>query len=93
VDVEIHNIIEECSKKCRDIITEHRVDVENFAAALIEKETLDIAEITKILGERPYPLPQSVRDIINFRDEEEEDQVAEKIDAVKEIEPKIELAL
>lgn len=75
VDMEIHNIIEECSRRCRDIITEHRQDVENLSQALIENETLDLQAITKILGERPYPMPPSLKEIINFAEKEESEKL------------------
>ena len=74
VDVEIEKIIEECSQKCRQIISEHSGDLERLSDALIAEETLDLRRITEVLGERPWPMPASVADIINFSrmDEEEE---------------------
>lgn len=98
VDMEIHKIIEDCSQKCREIIETHKQDVENLAGALIENETLDLGAITKILGERPYPMPPSLQEIINFKDIEESEnekvENSENIDSNNDIplnNPKIEV--
>lgn len=72
VDIEIHKIIAECSQKCREIISEHSGDLERLSDALIAEETLDLKRITEVLGERPWPMPASVADIINFSRMDEE---------------------
>jgi hypothetical protein len=36
-----------------------------LADELIQKEALDLKEIVKIIGERPYPLPLSVAEYLN----------------------------
>jgi len=96
--MEIHKIIEECSLKCRQIITERMTDVQALADGLMEHETLDLKQITKILGERPYPMPPSLAEIINFKDKEEvemekQEKTEVPVDSQKpQDNPKLELA-
>jgi AFG3 family protein len=77
VDIEVHKIIEDCSARCRQIIKERESDVKNMSDALIKEETLDLKRITEVLGERPYAMPKSVADIINFSKEDEEHKSGE----------------
>lgn len=52
IDEEVQAIIDKAFAKSKEILTTHRGRVENLAARLIEKETLQKEEIKEILGER-----------------------------------------
>ncbi len=54
IDEEVIRIIDECTVIARATILKHRADVENLSNRLLEKETIDLIEITKILGPRPF---------------------------------------
>jgi ATP-dependent Zn protease len=57
----VQRIIEECSQRTRAIIRERREAITNLASTLLEKETLDVSQIRKVLGERPFPLKENFR--------------------------------
>ena len=49
IDKEIHKYMEEAYESCRQIINEHRHELDLIAQALIEKETLTAAELKEIV--------------------------------------------
>jgi cell division protease FtsH len=55
VDSEVHRIIGECHDEARRLLTEHRKELEALARALLERETLDEAEILEVTGLPPAP--------------------------------------
>jgi hypothetical protein len=44
------------------MIRKHKDDIEKLATELLEKETLDLLDIVRILGERPFPMTESIKD-------------------------------
>jgi len=50
IDQEIRKIVESALKKANDLLTEHKDHLELLAQALMEKETLDDAQIRELLG-------------------------------------------
>ncbi len=51
IDEEVRTIIEENYQRAKDILTQHTDLLNLIATALLEKETLDIRDIDKIIGE------------------------------------------
>ena len=52
IDKEVHKYMEDAYQACRDIINEHRAELDLIAKALIEKETLTAAELkAMVFGE------------------------------------------
>ncbi len=50
IDLEVRALIEEAAQSARNCLNEHRDQLEKIAVALLEKETLSIAEINELLG-------------------------------------------
>ena len=38
--------------------------IEKLAEALLEKESINLPEIMKVLGDRPYPLKESIKEYL-----------------------------
>ena len=62
IDKEVHDIVTECYKKAVAILTENRAKLDKIAAALLERETLEAADIDALmagqdLGAKPVNLP------------------------------------
>jgi len=55
IDTEVHRIIDEQYAKARGILEDHREQVETMAAALLERETLDRAEVEMIIRGESLP--------------------------------------
>ncbi len=50
IDDEIRSLIQEIEQKTREMLEQHRTDLESLAQALLEKETLEADEIQALLG-------------------------------------------
>jgi cell division protease FtsH len=55
IDEEVLRIIDESHEEARRLLTEHRKELEALARALLERETLDEAEILEVTGLPPAP--------------------------------------
>jgi cell division protease FtsH len=53
IDAEIRRIIEEAHQRARDILVEHRTDLENLSQILLRRETIERAEFLAILAGEP----------------------------------------
>ncbi len=51
IDEEIERILREQENRCRDLLREHRHGLDAVAAALLEKETIDGAEVRRLVDE------------------------------------------
>ena len=52
--MEVKRIVDECERKTAQIVEEKRELIQRLADRLLEKETLDLNEIIKVLGPRPF---------------------------------------
>jgi len=50
IDNEVHKILETCLNETRTLLTEHKEELESITNGLMEKETLDDADIREMLG-------------------------------------------
>jgi AFG3 family protein len=55
IDSEIHRIVDECYKRCRDLLTEKSAEVEKVAERLLTKEVITREDMIELLGKRPFP--------------------------------------
>ena len=60
IDSEVNRILSECLTKTREILTEHRDQLDALAVALVERETLDDSEIREMFG---FPEVEHVTDL------------------------------
>ena len=68
IDQEVRRLVDEAQDRCRRVLNEHRDKLDELAAKLVEVETLDGDELTRLLGpaegrrmpdDEPAPLPPS----------------------------------
>ncbi|MEW6607642.1 MAG: ATP-dependent zinc metalloprotease FtsH [bacterium] len=59
IDTEIHNLINSCNKKAKELLLENNDKLDRLANVLIEKETLESHEIEEILKE-PHEIKNKV---------------------------------
>ncbi len=62
IDDEIHRLVDNAEKTARDILTEHKVDLEKIAEALLEFETLSGEDIDGLLKGEPIVRPDPAAD-------------------------------
>ncbi|NOX36297.1 MAG: ATP-dependent zinc metalloprotease FtsH [Calditrichaeota bacterium] len=58
IDQEVQEIIDDCYRRARDLIIQHRDKLETLAQTLLEKEVVDRKELESILG-KPQHQPKS----------------------------------
>ncbi|TQN66818.1 Mitochondrial respiratory chain complexes assembly protein YTA12 [Colletotrichum shisoi] len=54
IDAEVHRIVEEAYKQCRDLLTEKKTEVGIVAEELLKKEMLTRDDLVRLLGPRPF---------------------------------------
>ncbi|KAL1708960.1 ATP-dependent metallopeptidase Hfl [Schizophyllum commune] len=54
LDEEVRKMIVDCYERTRNLLTEHREDVEKVAKRLLEKEVLTREDMIELLGKRPF---------------------------------------
>ena len=55
IDLEVRRLVNEALQSARDVISSHRDELEKFAQALLERETMSVDEIKELLGMAPDP--------------------------------------
>jgi len=88
IEKEINNVINGCLARTRKLVSENKEKIDKMAVRLLELETLDLLDIMDVLGERQFPLPESITDYldeIKKRRKQEEDKKKEE-QSLKEFE-------
>ena len=64
VDAQIRKIIDEAYEKTRQILTQHRKELERLSKALIEYETLSGEEIAQVIKGKPLQEKKQIKDVV-----------------------------
>lgn len=54
IDEEAHTLVDGAHERTKQLLTEHREDVEKVAQRLLEKEVLTRDDMIELLGNRPF---------------------------------------
>lgn len=89
IEQEINKIINECHIKTRELVAKHQDVLENLAKELLEKESLDLLDIVRILGDRPYGTNEAIKEYmreieIRKQNEKEKKKLEEEKKEAKE---------
>jgi cell division protease FtsH len=76
IDDEVSRIVDEQLTRARELLGEHRSQMEAMAAALLERETLDREEIDMVLAGQPLPEPVIPETLAPFVDEPASAEIA-----------------
>lgn len=77
IDFEVKNLVDTCYKETCDLLESKRDLITALAEALLEKESINLPEIMKVLGDRPYPLKESIREYLEELEKRKEDETKE----------------
>lgn len=55
IDEEIHRIVDECYRRCKDLLVSKSDEVEKVAQRLLKKEVITREDMIELLGKRPFP--------------------------------------
>ena len=54
IDAQIHELVESCYQKAKDILNEHKEQLGELAQLLLEREVIFTEDVERILGKRPF---------------------------------------
>ena len=54
IDEQVHALIESCYTKAKQILSEHKEQLDQLAALLLEREVIFTEDVERILGKRPF---------------------------------------
>lgn len=75
IDEEIRRVLNEQYANCKKLLGERKDIIEKLAERLLEKETLSLPDIVDIMGPRPFPLKETLKDYLQeLKDRQEEEE-------------------
>ena len=81
IDEEVKAIINKCFEETEALLESKRELIENLSETLLEKEVVTLPDLIKILGERPFPMKDNIKEYlaeITERTQEEQDAAAKE---------------
>ena len=54
----------QCYQRTRELLEPRKHLIENLAEELLAKESIGLPDILKILGERPFPMKETVKEYL-----------------------------
>jgi len=85
IDQEIKAKVDALYERTLGVVRERQQEITQIAELLLEKETINVDDVVKLIGERPHEMPQSYKDVISTAlnaSETSEDPVAVDLDVV-----------
>ena len=58
IDAQIHELVESCYQKAKDILNDHKEQLGELAQLLLEREVIFTEDVERILGKRPFEVPE-----------------------------------
>ena len=56
IDAQIHELVESCYQKAKDILNQHKEQLGELAQLLLEREVIFTEDVERILGKRPFEI-------------------------------------
>ena len=64
IDVEVKKLVDDCYARTKELLLSKRELIENLAEDLLKHESMNLPKIIKVLGERPFPMKESMREYL-----------------------------
>jgi len=80
IDEEVKSVVDECYARTKSILLEKQHLIKALAEELLAKESIGLPDIIRILGDRPFPMKESIREYLEELKErkEKEDEKEDK---------------
>ena len=75
IDQEVKKLVDQCHKEVTELLESKREIMEQLAERLLDKEVLALPDLLDVLGERPFPMKETMKEYLeelNRRKEENE---------------------
>jgi len=69
IDEEVRRIVNECYERTKELLESKRELISKMAEELLDKESLNLPDLVRILGQRPFPLKESIREYLQELEE------------------------
>jgi len=79
IDDEVRSIVDGAYKETKAMMETKRELIENLAKTLLDKEVVSLPDLIRILGDRPYPMKENIREYL----EEIRERQQEEVDAAE----------
>jgi len=85
IDTEVKKLVDDCYQQTKALLESKRELIAGLAELLLEKESINLPEIMKVLGDRPYPLKESIREYLEELERRQaEEAINEEMDAAQQ---------
>lgn len=64
MDLAVRKIVDDCFNECEELLESKRESIELLAEKLLEKESVNLPTIIEVLGERPFPMKESLKEYL-----------------------------
>jgi len=78
--MEVKKIVDQCYNEVKELLTEKKELIGNLAEELLAKESINLPEIMSVLGDRPFPLKESVKEYLEELEKRKKDEEETKFD-------------
>ena len=73
IDCEVKKIVDQCYQETKDLLVSKKELIEALAEELLKHESINLPQIINVLGDRPYPLKESIKDYLEELENRKED--------------------
>ena len=78
IDCEVKKIVDQCYQETKDLLVSKKELIEALAEELLKHESINLPQIINVLGDRPYPLKESIKDYLEELENRKEDPEEEE---------------
>ena len=64
IDNEVRKLVDQCYAEVKDLLESKRELIAALAELLLEKESINLPQIMEVLGDRPFPLKESIKEYL-----------------------------
>jgi len=64
IDLEVKKLVDECYARTKELLLSKKELIGNLAEELLVHESMNLPKIIKVLGERPFPMKESMKEYL-----------------------------
>lgn len=62
--MEVRKVVDECYARTKELLEDKKELIIALAEELLAKESINLPQIIKVIGERPFPMKESLREYL-----------------------------
>ena len=81
IDLEVKKIVDDCYARTKELLLSKKDLIGNLAEELLVHESMNLPKIIKVLGDRPFPMKDSVKEYLQeleTREKQDQEKEAQK---------------